>query len=586
MQKDSVAKRAVLFITSLVPSVAFVVALAPWSLQILSGPSAAAAKEDAGPDIEWAQDGPPAPTRMELAHAHRPLIAVTGDGEAVDPLRQAIRLGDADAMRRILDDDGLVDSPKRTLPPIFDAVLTDDPEILRLLLDAGADINRAWRFNARQVHTPLSYAVWHSKRNSLFVLLDAGADATRLVCPPKGPCGNALSLAALAGDAALLREMIGHDAIGDSVINMRGIYSQHAAVLSNGGRLPRLLPALHMAARAGHTEAARTLLALGADLDRLDVGNRRAEYHARFSKAKEIQQLFAAERTRAAQLVDAVQSGENGLVRRMLADGANPNLAMQRGPSPLIAAIGKGDREAVKILLDAGADPNRVLQESTPMLAAMIGRDVEIVRLLLAAGADPNEYRDGRMPPFADAVLGDDRALVQAFLDAGASLTTRYKVREARIHNILSYALSRDSKESAVLLARHGADPNLLTCNSDGICGNALTHAALSGDAALVENLIRAGRMPPSTVNMTYLVKTEHGLEAVVIRSGNETRPAFPQLQGETRMRDGDRMSDDRVLLSPLSAAKKAGHTLVIETLRTLGAMDTGPASGDIQVVN
>jgi len=405
-----------------------------------------------------------------------------------------------------------------------------------------------------------------------------------VVCPPKGPCGNALSLAALGGDVALLREMAAHSAIGDGVINMRGIYAQHAGVLSYGSAtLPKVMPALHMAAHEGNADMARALLALGADIDRLDVNNATAEKRARLSNAEEVARLFAGVRTRASELVDAIRSQDDEQLRRLLADGVDPNAAMLQGPTPLVAAIDADNEEAVRLLLGAGADPNKVKDEKTPMHAAMARRNPGIVRLLLAAGADPNEYLDGEMPPFAEAVRADSPEIVQAFIEARVSLSARYRVREGSIHNMLSYAVLHNSKQSAVLLAAQGMNPDLLICNADEICGNVLTLAAASGDADLVGGLILEGKLALHSINMTGLIDPEMGLEGVVIRREDEVIKIVPVLS-ETRLRDGARLPDGGQLLTPLSAAKKAGHAKVIQTLLALGATDTGPESGYIRI--
>lgn len=385
MQPEAPKHRAITFIFGLIVSLAVLGALFPSVVKVLFNAIAPAGREAGAPggredetrsDIEWAQDGPPGLSNLEEAATHRPLIVVTGRAETeADPFRQAIRQGDVAAVHRMLaGDSGFVRGAKQTLPPLFDAIMADDTEILRLLIDAGADIDTTYRIDGKEIHNAVSYAARYERRQALSLLLAAGADAGRLVCAPGGLCGNALSVAALTGDAALLREMIERGKLGDRVINLRGITSYHTSALSIVGHRTRIMPALHMAARGGHTEAARALVELGADLDRLDAGNRRAEYHARFAKAKAIQQLFDAERTRTGELVGAILLGGSQRMQRMqrmLADGANPNLALRRGPTPLVAAIGEGDREAVKMLLAAGADPNRVIRESTPIYAAM-----------------------------------------------------------------------------------------------------------------------------------------------------------------------------------------------------------------------
>lgn len=106
------------------------------------------------------------------------------------------------------------------------------------------------------------------------------------------------------------------------------------------------------------------------------------------------------------ELVVAVGDGDVDAVRRLLADGADPNEPGSPDPSlegisellPLAVAVGNGDAPMVEVLLEAGADPNAGVPPGgttaeftgsgmTPLDGAALSDDVEIVRLLVAAGA-------------------------------------------------------------------------------------------------------------------------------------------------------------------------------------------------------
>lgn len=533
--------------------------------------------EEEKPDIEWAQDGPPAPGRLEEARAFRPLIALTAADQPANALTQAIRRGDIETVNGMLaSDPGLVRGEKQRLPPLFEAILTDNTKMVQLFIGAGADIHTAYRIDGRKIHSPLSHAILHNKRKSLFLLLESGADIDRLTCDEEARCGNALSMAAVTGDASLVRDMIVRRRLPEHVVNLQPMYPQYTSVLSIIGKGARILPPLHVAAVMRFPDVAETLIAMGADVNAEDAVFRTADRYAKGENGAPVRALIKAERKRAKKFITAIQSGNPEQVAAMITAGANPDVGTSpRGPAPLLVAIDTGNSAIVKMLLSANADPGRRVRRPsparTPLKAALDRRDLEIIRLLFAAGGRPNERVVEKMPLFAEAVLSDDAEIVQAFLDAGASLTTRYKTRDGQIHNILSYAVSRNKHRSAVLLTRHGASPDWLTCTAEQICGNVLTLAALSGNARLVEDLITEGKMPPSTVNMTHLIDPVRGLEAIVIRRGDESRPAFPQLQGKTRKRDGQQM------LSPLRAARQAGHKQVVEALLALGAVDTGP---------
>lgn len=89
-------------------------------------------------------------------------------------------------------------------------------------------------------------------------------------------------------------------------------------------------------------------------------------------------------------LVGAVRDGDVASVRRMLADGADPNAPEGVNDwTPLIHAVHKNQIGSVAALLDGHADPNRAIHGGTPLMWAAGYGYTPIVRLLLARGADP-----------------------------------------------------------------------------------------------------------------------------------------------------------------------------------------------------
>ena len=71
--------------------------------------------------------------------------------------------------------------------------------------------------------------------------------------------------------------------------------------------------------------------------------------------------------------------------------GANPNLADNRGVTPLMVASQLGFFEGVQALITAGArvdEPNQAGE--TPLITAVHRRDTQMMRVLLTAGANPD----------------------------------------------------------------------------------------------------------------------------------------------------------------------------------------------------
>lgn len=97
-----------------------------------------------------------------------------------------------------------------------------------------------------------------------------------------------------------------------------------------------------------------------------------------------------------------VTSGESALhivisrrdltwTRWLLQEGANPNLADNRGRTPLIAAVEIGFLEGVEVLVGRGARVDVASETGeTPLMSAVHSRNIALMEILLEAGADPD----------------------------------------------------------------------------------------------------------------------------------------------------------------------------------------------------
>lgn len=89
-------------------------------------------------------------------------------------------------------------------------------------------------------------------------------------------------------------------------------------------------------------------------------------------------------------LMRAVEAGETGLVRSLLAAGADADAASVRRETALMRAASRGCADIVRVLLDAGADMSAEKEDgSTALSLAVFYGYVDIVRMLLVKGADP-----------------------------------------------------------------------------------------------------------------------------------------------------------------------------------------------------
>lgn len=122
-------------------------------------------------------------------------------------------------------------------------------------------------------------------------------------------------------------------------------------------------------------------------------------------------------------LCAAVQSGDAEILNRLLAAGANIDERNDNADTPLTLATALGHEHLVIKLLYAGAavdNPGR--QDNTALQLATIAGNVALVRLLLAAGADVNVQGGDPSPPLLAAAFCGRPDIATLLLDAGADV--------------------------------------------------------------------------------------------------------------------------------------------------------------------
>ena len=179
-------------------------------------------------------------------------------------------------------------------------------------------------------------------------------------------------------------------------------------------------------------------------------------------------------------LYHAIAHGDTAEVRRLLADGADPENRSWGGRAvrkawtservrqdyhtPLILAVETGRPDVVHLLLDHGADVHRWVRHGgrvgdryrgpTALAAAVAGGDLPMVRLLLARGARAGDVTSGEELPVVCAAAEDGHApIVEALLARGADANAR--CREGR--PVLAVARTAGHASVVAVLRRAGA---------------------------------------------------------------------------------------------------------------------------------
>ena len=208
--------------------------------------------------------------------------------------------------------------------------------------------------------------------------------------------------------------------------------------------------ALHYAAaRSGNARAVTRLLGAGAD-PLVESNDGRTPLHSALRYAaeqgvvSELVEAGAAGNLTRLQL--AAIHGDLEAVASLLTEGADANEADAYGWSPLHFAVPLAGPEVVSTLLEASADPNaRTVGGASVLHLAATQAALTVVAALLEAGADPN-VRDGaleaaRTPLHLAALSGDDPSVVVALVAAGADPS----IRDANGQRPVDFARENDA---------------------------------------------------------------------------------------------------------------------------------------------
>ena len=228
---------------------------------------------------------------------------------------------------------------------LVDAMADRDTARVRALLDAGLDPDAARADGA----TALLWAAHWDDGEAVDLLLRAGADPNAAddhgVTPLARACENA--------SRAMVERLLAAGADPN-------------AAQTNG------LTPLMTAARTGSLEVVEALLAHGAAVD------------------------AATAATHETALMWAVAEGHRGIVRALIASGADVRPNPRQALSPLIAAAENGDVETAGMLLAAGAGVDDTGADGAhPLAYAVIVGQSAFAHFLLEQGADPNGAVDG-----------------------------------------------------------------------------------------------------------------------------------------------------------------------------------------------
>lgn len=461
-------------------------------------------------------------------------------------LPSALRLKNVPFTRIILRAGVNPNSPMgyRNTSPLQYIAKHGDIELVRILLDAGADVNAPPTGSVEQdMHTALQAAAKSGNLELVQILLDVGADVNAPATIKDG-CTNhgytALQAAALTGNIELVQLLLnaGADvnappgnfgytaiqaaAIGENIALFQTLLNVGADINAppspNGGST-----ALQAASKNENIELVQILLSSGADVNASPSrhrGHTALQAAAQAGNIELVRNLLDAGadvNTRGyIALRAAAKTGNIELAQLLLNAGAGVNASPSGGATittrdgrlldldagtALQVASFSGNIRMVQILLDAGADVNAPppYLGCTALQAAAEKCNIKLIKILIDAGADinapPSQF--GGRTALQAAAMNGNIDLVQVLLDAGADINTH----AARIlgYTALQAAAINGNIELVQILLGASADINAPPSECEGY--TALQAAAEIGNIDLVQVLVDAGadiNAPPS----------------------------------------------------------------------------------------
>jgi ankyrin repeat protein len=290
-----------------------------------------------------------------------------------------------------------------TCQSLANAAMEDDIDALRVLLQQGADVNRAQGDGTTALH-------WAAIRNDLEIgrlLIRFGANANAAT---RIGALSPLYLAATAGNAAMISELLKAGASAKATNSVNGTTALMKAAAAGSAESAKLLLDHGADANARESGLGQTALMFAAAADRADVVTLLAARGADLKVTSkvthiELQKDFDSDDfpLDADLILHAnLPPGKAAAAAALAGRRASPTIS--GGMTALLLAARDGRQAAARALLDAGADINQPSagDNTTPLVMAIINGHFDVAKFLLDRGANPNAVnQDGLAPLYA-----------------------------------------------------------------------------------------------------------------------------------------------------------------------------------------
>ena len=293
---------------------------------------------------------------------------------------------------------------------LTDAIYRDDLNNVEMLIKKGFDIDK----KNKEGFTPLIIAAGLGNEKIVKVLLDAGADVNLL----EDKMGtSALHKASQSGNVEIAKLLLSHGAF----INLQAPTNGHTPLIDAiWHEKPELVTylleqmanpdiiasdgftALNIVGRTNNSKLFESILI---------EHNKQKENYAKSLK-----------------LFNAVKQKDLGLTKKLISQGMDLNQRAENGMNPLLQAALQGNADIVKALLEAGADIKIVdfAMKSTPGHKAGYMGHPDVMKLLIKYGLDINAQGPyNGYTALHDAIWHHHSETVKVLVDSGTNLNLK-----------------------------------------------------------------------------------------------------------------------------------------------------------------
>ena len=350
------------------------------------------------------------------------MVCIYMSGCGGNALYNAVRYDDINKTRSLINKGADVNAGK--VPPLITASFKSNTEIVRMLLENGADTEVE---NQHGV-TPLHWAAEKGNDDIAEMLIEHGADVNH----QSKNGGNPLVSAAMKGNLKIAKMLVEKGADIETE-NKHGITP------------------LYWAAEKAHEDIAELLIEHGANVNhRTDNGS--------------------------TPLSGAAFGGNIKIVNMLLEKGANVNDENEHGVTPLFWAAEKGFEEIAESLINHGADVNyRSDSKSTPLSEAAFGGKVNIVNMLLEKGANVNDENEHGVTPLIWAATKGHGDIVVSLVERGADVNHVTENDQTAFKS----ACQTGNSDMAIYLYENGASTDFDDSTLEGMELNGTLHHIL-----------------------------------------------------------------------------------------------------------